>query len=233
MTDELKIAIENLYSTFSTYNFNSTIDGCPCCVSDSDKEKIHSKQLRELTEEDLSRYTAKAMTTWGDEDDFKHYLPRILELLSTTDFVVSTFIVLGKLEYGQWKSWNENEQIVIEKFLFAWWTELVKNRKSFDHEAFIEILKLTDNIDELLKHWTIDFDNSSFENYVDFVYTYYNDLNSKRTEFKELSKETCDKILNWTKEKSDILEKGFFEYADIDKEFAERISITQYIFERT
>lgn len=233
MTDELKIEIENLYSTFSTYNFKSTIEGCPCCVSDTDKEKIHSKQLRELTEEDLSRYTAKAMTTWGDEDDFRHYLPRILELLSTTNFIVSTFIVLGKLEYGQWRAWKENEQVAIEKFLFAWWAELTKNKNSFDHEAFIEISKLTDNIDELLKHWTIDFDNYSFANYVDFVYTYYNDLNSKRTEFKELSKETCDKILKWTKEKSNILEKGFFEYADKDKDFAERISITQYIFERT
>ena len=233
MTEELKLAIENLYSTFSTYAFNSTMEGCPCCVSNTDKEKIHSKKLRELTEVDLSRYTAKAMTTWGDENDYKHYLPRIFELLSTTDIIVSTFIVLGKLEYGQWKTWKENEQVAIKKFLFAWWTDLVKNKNSFDYEAFIEVLKLTDNIDEFLKLWTIDFDNYSFANYVEFVYTYYNDLNSKRTEFRELSEVTCDKLLTWINDNSNNLEKGFYEFADKDKDFAERISITQYIFERT
>ena len=63
MTDELEIAIENLYTTFAVYPFKSTMEGCPCCVSDSDKENIHSKQLRELNEDDLSRYAFKAMTT--------------------------------------------------------------------------------------------------------------------------------------------------------------------------
>ncbi|UUV22574.1 hypothetical protein [Paenimyroides aestuarii] len=48
MTEELKIAIENLYTTFSIYPFKSTIEGCPCCVSESDKEKIRSKQLRDF-----------------------------------------------------------------------------------------------------------------------------------------------------------------------------------------
>ena len=91
MTDELKESIENLYSTFSIYPLNSKMEGCPCCVSDADKEKIHSKQLRELEEEDLSRYVFKAMTTWGDTDDFKHYLPRIFELLSTTDFIAVSY----------------------------------------------------------------------------------------------------------------------------------------------
>lgn len=208
------------------------MDGCPCCILNTDKEKIHSKQLRDLTEEDLSRYTAKAMTTWGDEDDYKHYLPRIFELLSTTDFIVSTFIVLGKLEYGNWNTWKETEQTAIKNFLFAWWAELVKNKKSFEHEAFIEIVKLTDNVDELLKHWIIEFNNNSFANFVDFVYSYYNDLNTKRTEFKELNMEICDKLLIWTNDNSSILEKGFFKYADKDKEFAEKISITQYILKR-
>jgi len=55
MTNELEIATENLYKTFSKYPFKSTIEGCPCCVSDSDKSTLHSKQLRELEDDDLSR----------------------------------------------------------------------------------------------------------------------------------------------------------------------------------
>lgn len=233
MTDDLKISIENLYSTFSIYPFKSTMDGCPCCVSDSDKEKIHSKQLKELDGEDLSRYAFKAMTTWGDTDDFKHYLPRIFELLSTTDFIVDTFVVLGKLEYGKWRTWAENEQTVIEIFLYAWWVDLIKSKAYFDKEAFIEIIKLTHNIDKLLNLWTISFDDRSFANYVQFVQDYYYDLNSKRKGFRELNETEISKLVNWTRIKSEILEQGFFYFENRDKELAEQVSNTLYIFERT
>ena len=60
MTSDLTAAIENLYSTFVIYPFNPTMEGCPCCVSDTDKEKIHSKLLSDLDGDDLSRYAFKA-----------------------------------------------------------------------------------------------------------------------------------------------------------------------------
>lgn len=233
MTGELKIAIENLYSTFSVYPFKSTMEGCPCCVSNSDKEEIHSKTLRELDEDDLSRYTAKAITTWGDENDYKHYMPRIFELLSTTDFIVDTFIVLGKLEYGNWKTWPEKEQLAIRQFLLAWWSDLIETKTYFDKEAFIEISKLTDNMDEILKRWRLTQYDNNFLNYVDLVYNYYNDLSAKRIEFKELEKSKTDKLLIWINGNSNLLEHGFFNYVDKNKEIAEKISVTQYIFERT
>jgi len=233
MTEDLKIAIKNLYSTFSVYPFKSTMEGCSCCVSNSDKEKIHSKTLRQLDEDDLSKYTAKAMTTWGDKEDYKHYLPRIFELLSTTDFSVDTFIVLGKLEYANWKTWEEKEQVAIRQFLLAWWADLIEKKSYFDKEAFIEICKLTNNIDEILKRWNLSQHDNSFLNYVDLVYNYYSDLNANRIEFKELDNSKTDKLLNWINENSNLLETGFFNYADKNKAIAEKISITQYIFERT
>lgn len=233
MTEELKIAIEDLYATFSVYPLRSTMEGCPCCVSDSDKEKIHSKTLRELDEDDLSRYTTKAMTTWGDENDYRHYLPRIFELLSTTGFIVDTFIVLGKLEYGNWKTWAEKEQVAIRQFLLAWWSDLISTKTYFDKEAFIEICKLTGNMDEIVKRWILTKYDNSFLNYVDLVYNYYNDLSADRNDFKELKKTETDKLLNWINVNANLLEQGFFNYADKDKEIAEKISLTQYIFERT
>ena len=67
-----------------------------------DKSTLHSKQLRELEDEDLARYAFKAMTTWGDVNDYKHYLPRIFELSAKRELLVDTFVTLGKLEYGKW-----------------------------------------------------------------------------------------------------------------------------------
>jgi hypothetical protein len=233
MTEELKIAIQNLYDTFSIYPFKSTMEGCPCCVSDSDKEKIHSKPLKDLNEDDLSRYAFKAMTTWGDTDDFKHYLPRIFELLATTDFIVDTFIVLGKLEYGKWQEWSNDEKATITNFLFAWWTNTTKHNSYFNKEAFTEIYKLTGDIEQLLNSWTISIEDNSFSNFVDLVYNYYNDLTGKKTEFREIDNASVEKLIKWIKDNSKHLEIGFFHFADKDSELAEKISTTQYIYEHS
>ena len=232
MTQELQSVIENLYQTFIIYPRKPEMEGCPCCVSSADKEKIHSKQLRLLDEEDLARYASKAMTTWGDTEDYKHYLPRIFELLTTRDFIVDTFIVLGKLEYGQWKNWPENEKDAIVSFLLAWWPDFVKNSSRFDKETFVEICKLTQDINKVLNLWTISFDDNSFNNFVELVYDYYNDLTGKRKEFKELDDESIKKLIDWIKKNSAVLENGFFRYECKDRSFAEKISTALYVFER-
>lgn len=168
----------------------------------------------------------------GDTEDYKHYLPRFFELLATTDFIVDTFIVLGKLEYGQWKNWPVNEKDAIVSFLLAWWPDFVKNGSRFDKETFVEICKLTHDIDKLLNCWTISFDDNSLNNFVELVYDYYNDLTGKRKEFMELDDETIKKLIDWIKKNSTVLENGFFHYESKDKKFAEKVSATLYVFER-
>ena len=143
MTEEFKIAKEELYKTFEKYPFKSTIEGCPCCVSDSDKSTLHSKQLRDLEDDDISRYAFKAMTTWGDVNDFKHYLPRIFELAATRKLIVYTFVILGKLDYGNWNEWQTDEQESILRFLKAWWKYDINNASYFDKDVLIEINKKT------------------------------------------------------------------------------------------
>lgn len=74
-------AIEALYRAFSNYPLHKHVEGCPCCIAESDKMLLESKPLRQLSSSDLSRYSFKAMTTWGDKNDFRHFLPRIFELV--------------------------------------------------------------------------------------------------------------------------------------------------------
>ena len=231
MTNELKKSIEQLYTTFSSYPFPSAIVGCPCCVSDTDKAKIHNSQLRELSGDDLSRYAFKAMTTWGDVKDFKYYLPRILELLSTTDFIVDTFVVLGKLNYGKWTTWAMEEQAVIKQFLLAWWEDLIKNKNYFDQEAFIEIYKLLGTVDELLDKWEISFDDNSFQNVVDMIDRCYLDLINDSKDYKDFDEKEVEKIRLWLTSKKELIETGFFHYENSDKELAQKISDALYIIE--
>jgi hypothetical protein len=233
MTTELKIAIENLYLTFSIYPFQSTMNGCPCCVSDIDKKNIHVKQLRDLNEEDLSKYAFKAMTTWGDLADFKHFLPRIFELLTTTNFPVDNQIVLGKLEYGNWHEWPEAEIASIRQFLLAWWSDFTKHNKTFDLGLFTEIYSYTNNIDTLLTDWKISLSDNSFPLFVDLIYHYYNDLVNNQREFKAFDEIAIEKLQEWIKKNAFILETGFFHFTELDKEFATEISAANYIYEVT
>ncbi|HEY5750087.1 MAG TPA: hypothetical protein VIU12_28675 [Chryseolinea sp.] len=230
MNEELKISIEGLYATFSRYPFRSTMEGCPCCVSVGDKEKLHTKELRFLEESDISRYAFKALTTWGDIDDFKHYLPRIFELLSTTDFVVDTFVVLKKLTYANWTMWPDDEQKTIQVFLLAWWKDIVENRY-FDKAAFIEIYKLVGSIGPLLDRWKITFTNRTFENYIDFLYDHFHDLKNNRKPFKALDGDSAENLLQWLLEGKKMVEEGFFHYERIDNSFAQKVSNALYVIE--
>lgn len=113
--DELLAAVERLYSTFNRYPPRMTVDGCPHCVSSADNDCIHAAPLRQLTETQLERYAFKAITTWGTVDDFRHFLPRIFELLATAPHDwVDPEVVFGKLPYCDFRSWPIAEQQVIE-----------------------------------------------------------------------------------------------------------------------
>lgn len=232
MTKDFKIAIEELYKTFAKYPFKSTIEGCPCCVSDTDKSTLHSKQLRELEDEDISRYAFKAMTTWGDVNDFKHYLPRIFELLSTRKLIVDTFVVLGKLDYGNWTEWESQETLTISKFLKSWWKYDINTNVYFDSEILIEINKIIKDLPSMLANWNVGIETQGFKNYVELIENHYYELKGKNITFKELTEQEVETLNKWIEFNSFRLEEGFFKFESVDKEFSERISNTLYIFER-
>ena len=232
MTEEFKIVIDELYKTFYKYPFKSTIEGCPCCVSDNDKLTLHSKQLRELEDEDISRYAFKAMTTWGDVNDFKHYLPRIFELAATRKLIVDTFVILGKLDYGNWKGWETDEQNSIQKFLKAWWKYDINNATYFDSEVLIELNKRIQDLPTMLNDWNVNVNSQGFKNYVDLVESYYPELKEKNKSFKGFSQEEIETLISWIESNSGKLEEGFFKHESEDEEFSKRISDTLYMFER-
>jgi len=98
--------MEDLYDVFNKYPLRQHVEGCTCgCIPPTAEAGLHRRPLREMEPNDLDRYAFKAMTTWGDVEDFKHFLPRLLELLVHKSFIVDTEIVLGKLSYGHWEAW--------------------------------------------------------------------------------------------------------------------------------
>lgn len=127
----LEDAIERLYTVFARYRRPAVVEGCPCCVGAADQAKLHARPLRALGEEELRRYAFKALTTWGTEDDLRHFLPRILELVAWNQLGIDPQTVLGKLAYGHWERWPGDERAAIRAFLDAWLDETLESGRGW------------------------------------------------------------------------------------------------------
>jgi hypothetical protein len=119
---ELARSIAMLYEAFREYPLNARIEACPHCELESAKACLHTRPLRELGWAELGVYTFKAMTTFGDAIDFKHFLPRILELyvLDHRGAQYDVSVVFEKLNYASWQSWPDSEVAAVRHFVAAW-----------------------------------------------------------------------------------------------------------------
>jgi hypothetical protein len=95
-----------------------TVDGCSCCVSDEDKAALANGSV-----DALQRYAHKALTTWGDDRDFRHHLPSLLQVLGTP----ALDDVAVKLRYAQWWSWPVEERDAVRAYLLAVWQDSVQS----------------------------------------------------------------------------------------------------------
>jgi len=117
---------EALYAMFDGYPLRKHVEGCPCCVGREEATRLAWVPLRALSPGDLGRYAFKAMTTWGDVTEFKHFLPRILELAVTEEgasFPGLDLELIGhKLELAGWYEWPLNERDAVLDHLRAFET---------------------------------------------------------------------------------------------------------------
>lgn len=158
-TQNLKKSIENLYKIFAKYSFKNKIEGCPCCVGKQENRVLHSKSLRELSGKDLSFYGFKALTTFGDVEDFKHFLPRLFEITFEDDFAYDTAILFRKLKYADWQNWDESEKSAIKDFFFELFRFAVdvEEENAYQTEDFLTgIACAVEDITPYLDLWLTD-----------------------------------------------------------------------------
>jgi hypothetical protein len=115
-------AVTELYGVFKPYRLGEDFAGCSCCVPSRHSELLASTPLAELNVASLNNFAFKAMTTWGSVRDFKHFLPRLLEL-TLDDYLSFDFpeALLGKLSYAKWSTWPAVERDAVQAFLNALW----------------------------------------------------------------------------------------------------------------
>jgi len=79
------------------------------------------------------------MSTFGEVEDFKHFLPRILELY-TRDFYGGGYdfgLFLSKLEYAKWYRWPVHERDVVVQTVRAWLQSLDPSERDSNYEPSV------------------------------------------------------------------------------------------------
>lgn len=235
--------IEQLYRTFKIYS-SDTLDSYSPMNSRLTMEQwikiLRTKPLRELQEDDLHYYAFKGMTTWGTVEAFKHYLPRIFELISRLEWTgMHVETVFGKLAYGNWKTWPQKEQEVINTFCTAFWQSLVDGEHPLADSRIRDHLSgfLEAGIDlpPLLDTWLKADSETAVRRLCHFIIEQEEGI-LKRGRFgwsKEHWQEHGAALQQWLR--SDAMKKhlsdSFFRYADTTS--AEMISRALHIVERT
>ncbi|WP_156025401.1 hypothetical protein [Thermogemmatispora carboxidivorans] len=120
--------VARLYRTFAAYPFRRQMWACAHCVTPEEIARLGRVPLEQLSGSDLQRYAWKALTTWGEVVDFKHFLPRWLEIIlygQDDGFGLEFRQIATKLAYGQWRSWPRVEQEAVETALLLCWRLLL------------------------------------------------------------------------------------------------------------
>lgn len=134
------LALERLYEIFSRYPLLDNSEVCEHCVAPEVLESIHAVPLRQLSASALGHY-AWNVSTWGEIEDFKHYLPRLLELLISEELDgVHAPVLMGWLGV-HWHAWPQDERDAVVSVIDEWWHQtLLHYPRDIDVMDMFEII---------------------------------------------------------------------------------------------
>lgn len=197
-------------------------------------KELFSKDLNDLTAQDLSRFAGKSMTTWGDVDDYKHFLPRIFELTAELDTPYEVWIAFDKLQYGNWDTWEDVEKESIYKYMLSLWDSLLKNDSEKAEWLFMEyfsaLVRFYPKLPDILNIWAQETGKPATNHLVNLIF------NERETLFDKgyidgLHKnyDNAKELIGWLLADKTIerLQKAFYSFEKED--FAEKISWAEKI----
>lgn len=119
----LSSSIEVVYNAFDSYPIKEFIEYCPHCHGEEEERHLHKVPLNEMTPGNLGQYAFNALSIWGDSADYRHFLPRILELSVSrhSEPGLEPWLIGSKLAYAKWDSWPSLERNAILGFMEAAW----------------------------------------------------------------------------------------------------------------
>lgn len=121
---ELEAAVEALYAVF-VQPLPDVMDYCGHCDDAVYEEMLH-EPVRTLPPGLVDKYVHDAMHHTGDEDDFRHFVPRVLELASTASLpYIDQSLLLSRFTAADWSAWAPLERDATVRVLAAMWDDLL------------------------------------------------------------------------------------------------------------
>ena len=223
----LQHSIDQLYLVFGKYRLKPDIRSrsCPCCVDSDEIKMLLFRPLKQLNADELGHFMRSATTTYGDLNDYKHFLPRILELMSVELDLIDDFMTFEKLEYNNWESWDTKETEAIKNFMNALWQNKI-NDFDITVEDLEFVLKLIGHfleIDAALEYWTDSETKGSTDLLVEVVFNY------NRISFKNQNDVV---FINWLNSPAVKLKLECAFFAETNSLMSGRISIAHAMLDQ-
>ncbi len=173
--------VEKAYEVFAKYELGETLDVCLHCVSDAEIRVLLTKNLRELSREEIYSYYSSAQN-YGEKElrEMKHFLPRVLELLIEFELPYHS-LELSLNRFNLQKNHFEIEELdILRQFsqeYFAYCLENFPMPNNEDIDAVIVMFGLPEfELSPILNKWIKKTDknylmhlNDFFINQVDYV----------------------------------------------------------------
>lgn len=124
---ELSVAIEKLYLAFDEIAKPEKIEGCPCCIDQSELKRLLRVPLREISEAELAPYASSALLSVGDISDYLYFLPRIVEVsISDETWWPMIEVTAGAIRSTIPHEWPDRRQRALQSLLIAVITHFVE-----------------------------------------------------------------------------------------------------------
>ncbi len=236
--DRVNKAVERLYDVFNRYPRPSTFSGCQCCI-DRTQPRIAGKLTKDLLHADFSDYIIDApfdgSAGIGTVNDFKHFLPRMLELMAPAHSQLGypSDCLMRKLAKLDWRQWLKAEAEAIEEFFEAFWLDvLICPKNNWDADDFIaRVAALGLDISPFLETWRVQIDQKAIKKFVAIRYR-FSDWFNRKDDCADMPEQARNGRQWLTDSKTaDWLEAAFFANSDSDiaAEISEAVDLLQLL----
>ena len=175
MKEELRNIIDQSYSVFSKYRATVPLDVCTeCCITPNQENSLTRMSVKQIPFELLYDYNTAAKTELPSIEEFKHFLPRFLELTAEMKFLHhSAELILSRFEYYQKNEWTKEESQIVQNYskeLFRYYLSIYPLPELEKIDSIIIMLyKAKVNIREILLDWKKEISRSSILHLSDLI----------------------------------------------------------------